>query len=282
MADANWFYSSLAQSAATIIGIIAGFLVTGVLRQRAMTVDARRALLLRARAFDALIQPTIQPLVDVVAPWDRHIEALEDESDGLITFTFPALKGLDGSGIQGPLAVTLSASDREELRKFRAAVMELIVTTSDKYFAYLLRGDEGARTQLHSAVRFVGLRAQHLEEMWKDRPDQLGLLTRGGLERMLTFKRTADVYLTLLDASRKAAVSPSFYWALGLLAFLSVFGVVAPLSVLDARSVGERTIFLVLFATGLTGILLFLWLQLRSIIQTLHIDPDAVDSEPVG
>lgn len=32
--DPNWFYSSLAQSAAAIVGIIGGFLVQGLLRQR--------------------------------------------------------------------------------------------------------------------------------------------------------------------------------------------------------------------------------------------------------
>jgi hypothetical protein len=89
--DPNWFYSSLAQSAAAVVGIIGAFLVSYLLGQRGSALEQRRAMLQSARAVRRLLIGFTFDIESYLAWYEKQVRPHLEKSgpisvDGVVGF----------------------------------------------------------------------------------------------------------------------------------------------------------------------------------------------------
>jgi hypothetical protein len=185
-------------------------------------------------------------------------------------------------GVTGPLRVEVSEHDAPLVLALLEHSKDMILATADPKFRRLLLGDESAYDRLDEVLQKIMREELHTWNDWANRGLEIKVLVQNFDEPLRLLSAAANEYRVLLDASRRSAVPRSFYWSLVLFAFLALVGVIWPLSQLDARTDQDKILMLVALGIGLAGLLLFLWLQLRVVLDALRITPDAVDHEPIA
>jgi hypothetical protein len=244
--DPNWFYSSLAQSAASIVGILAAIL-TGRLQMQYSLASQEN---LRAEGF--LRQLSVE-LTRVLSPLRHFVRESEQQLNRLHTELELGTKQFD-------IPVWYSPFERTEAAVVGLAPDRLPIEKA-RYVAApnLLRSLEAVQTS-PSAEELVA-RLAALSSLQVAIPDEM----RTGL-RVVTSHgdHFVESYRKLLAES-----APSINWALWLcLLSLSLGSVVWPLCYLSGYETSERTWMTFVFSVTIIALLAYI---LRQLISNLNL-----------
>jgi hypothetical protein len=263
MDDPNWFYSTLAQSAAAIVGVSGGFLASSLIRQREVIAERRQELLDRISSFRTSVE-NLRGLGDRLVQGVDRLRAEPQPETGSLRIN-PNSLGLGTFSMQNGPAGFVDVSP-EDLMRFDA----LRVIAKEFADAAGALANPGA---LEDALfRRSGLTVPE----WLNEPFDQSLFARDQTDQTLErFMRIGDQRnaarafwqgipqqysdLSQLYESFRAAVTPrSSYALLGLLAGLLIAGVVLPMMSLSAKSGGSKAALLVVFALLAMGVLVYL------------------------
>src|SRR2546425_1803189 len=114
--DPNWFYSSLAQAAAAIVGLVGGFIVAALLRQREQIAGRREDLVRNAKAIKRAIEIHGPAASEVVAWIDQQLVAMPAIGTAKQISRIPQLTG---GFMDNPEAWVVSQDDAAQLRELR-------------------------------------------------------------------------------------------------------------------------------------------------------------------
>jgi hypothetical protein len=247
--DPNWFYSSLAQCGAAVVGLLGGVLVTRLQRQIAETQEPRRA-------FDQWrtdLAATLRQHVPRAEEFRQEIEALLDKAAGPVELkgTPPTTFGVrqqfpapSNSAIVNNYAVTaeLLQQQRERLS---------VVTEATR----LLRALQGAKTPEEACAVSAQLQMLDSKAGSDAGPIAADYVARTGA--IMTYAtRLRDI------ASTKAATV-----VLGVLATLCAAGIIAPLAYLTALEGASKVVLLSIFAMTLGALLIYIRYQITELTQ---------------
>lgn len=245
--DPNWFYSSLAQSAAAIIGLLGAVLVSRLLQQLSVVRESKSILIQDYLKLRSSLHGTSRHLQDYVAFLIREIpeinKALEQGySDREVSheITFSGSRGSSESW-RVPVSQEILSDRRRDLNLCQITIPALestiaIVKLSDLDQA-LIRIRELEPRFPHEAKSTLG---QHI-------PQLAGLADR--------------------CASYKAKLVPnSFIVMLVIIAWLSIASVIIPLGFLAARIEDNSKLLLISgFALGILGVLVYFGVLIKEV-----------------
>jgi hypothetical protein len=267
--DPNWFYSTLAQSTAAIVGLAGGFFVQRLLAQRSELAADRELLRERFQSVMKNVTELRSRVLAVVGAMDRGLEEIEKLKDeGREDFTlhtayFFTLSHSRSYG--GGMVPTAAVSEAEEpIRDTRDAMLELtdvLPTTPEGLFEML---DRSGRLEVGSH--------RWLEEEQEDR-------SPGGIEpgtfwewlphqRFLAaaaydgVQKSADSLGHEIAVFRTRLVPATFYALLAILAGLLVAGVITPLFFLSADDGVSKPVLIALFIPLSLGFLAYVGYEL--------------------
>lgn len=136
--DPNWFHSSLAQSVAAIVGIVGGFILTAVLRQRDNVAQYRLELVRNARNAQSRWRACIRGR-QAFLNWSEQYA--KDENTYTTAAPVP-ITALDGTSEQ---PARLSEEDIADIREFEREARSIIDQFGD--LDTLLNADRKDRPQ---------------------------------------------------------------------------------------------------------------------------------------
>jgi hypothetical protein len=244
--DPAWFYSSLAQAAAAIIGLLGAILLAQLLRHADDMAKSRNELVTRFRAQRS---------------FGKERRAWAEEYKGFLQERIAALQAQEAQGI-GALAIhkEMSWSSRSGGSLGSITVNQAMIDGATENLTYCdpVFGAFGPVTESESvndsAKLAKGLRDASAE--WGDPP-------RG-------FTESAADTLEAIGADarlhNRRALSARVWLLLVVLAWLAIVGVIAPLGwlvVTDAA--GTQKVLLTLFAVGIVGLFIYLGDTLLSV-----------------
>lgn len=265
--DPNWFYSSLAQSAAAVIGVIGGFVISSLLRQRE-ELSVHRATLLKIAAEVVRAQQNVfKPRADWRDWWTKtkeEIEATRSSTSALI----PTL-GL--SGTKGPINVTATAAEIALLDEAHEQCSRLVEALKrDALGRFFLRPDKS--DDLLRTLITVSADEWRIRQQWRP---QNGWLSRvlddedGELARLI---RSVSDYRDAHARAERGFAPRYYYFLVALLAWISAAGVLYPLLRLSAHADIEKWILAALFGVGLVGVLGFVIVLVRDVRRIIRIE----------
>jgi hypothetical protein len=249
--DPNWFYSSLAQSAAAIVGLLGGLLAAGLIRRREEAAAARVDLLTRAGRHFAAYRALVGPRTRLLNWWDLTVRPQLEA--GMEVVTVPDLVSVTDAGIRGPLYLKMSHADQTQLTALIAQSRTIVRDFSDAGLSKLFLGRPDARfgEALAASANF-----QHdLETTWRPDDRQLFAIVKGGTELISHYSMTFAEFALASQQARLATPTRAYWRVLIMLAFIAVSCVVLPLAQLSAHSASDRIVFLLCFAAGMAGVL---------------------------
>jgi hypothetical protein len=251
--DPNWFYSTLAQSTAAIVGLGGGFLVQRILHQRSEIATPRSDLLENTRRhWEVVAQARLRARQVAVSLTEVLEEGQAREAAGFGSFrpTKNIYVYEHGRGVQGranglPLeldfgVLTKLADSAAAAAEFRAA----LPATFDDLVSQLEKGgslEVGDASWLEAPFEaqpgwgepFVDLMVSqrlNFQSLWRDLKNE-----------------TAPYGVALRDFKARL-VPASFFRLLAVIVGLLLFGTIAPMLYLSARDEGSRALLLVPFA----------------------------------
>jgi hypothetical protein len=234
--DPNWFYSSLAQSAAAIIGVVAA-VALGRLQQQVSTL---RALQGDADAAALDLWQELNKTEETLATFIAYAESTKTR----------LREDVGGSGVALPAERTLTfavlqperITSREEANKYANAIdsrLRLALDIKSRVTALI-----GAKTAkdivaANAFLKFYG--AQLFDEP----------ADRHLLDRIILHANAVATYATRMESERSPTIA---VLTVVILVWLAVFGVVCPLSYLSAYDIVEKHRALVFFAIGIASL----------------------------
>lgn len=248
--DPSWFYSSLAQSAAAVIGLMGALFLSRLLQRMGEVAESRSRLL---EEFKSVRQGMRNIKVQFVQPYAEWIDASLPGAEEAVRAGRPLTMGRmrsfnsDVSG-QWPVDAAMVdgwRTDREDCDQL-VALLDGAAAVTDIH---------GLDPLIRALRAFVGehdgRRSAQVAQDWL-RP----------LERLA---RLSDIHHT--------QVLPRSAWTmLAILAFLGAVGVIAPLGFLIVGSVSTpQKLLLSGFAVGLFGLLVYLGLTMRDLREAGHL-----------
>jgi hypothetical protein len=242
LADPNWFFSTLAQSAAAVIGIVGGFFVSRLLQQSA-TVESSKAHLLddfvglrnrfhtSADGLRAFVGWTEEVLPLARAALERGEPSIEITHQ--VSFRGGAWSGGQAS------AYAVSPAQLDELDREQALALELVPL-------------------LDGVVRLTNVAdLRRATAAIEDRLDAIPENARAPYRQLID---DADALSRSADAHTAQAVPPYTRALLVLLAWLAVVGLIVPMAYLaNGGHTESKDILLAAFAVGITLLGLYLW-----------------------
>lgn len=267
--DPNWFYSSLAQSTAAIVGLGGGFLVQRLLQQRNEIAEPRARLrsdLLRSYTdFNSLrqqalnVRDSMMAAVDEANRYDRdQFKAFEVRG---VIHAFHDRLGTSGlSGIAG--AIEFSELPKfEEAQRIASALADALPADYEEYVDALNGGrlDMPANAAWLEEPAEAPRPADAVTNVLQLLPYQRDIARRLWSKQKATF----DADVPKLRGFRDRLVPRRFYWLLTVIGALLGVGVVAPLLYLTAHGPGSKSYLLVLFVILSFGFFAFIADELR-------------------
>jgi hypothetical protein len=280
--DPNWFYSSLAQAAAAIVGVVGGFALTAVLRARETAARYRTALLRTART----VRSTASNVTDMRVPflsWYRSdVEPhLADRVGSEVTFQ--TRRCLAAGSLPGG-RWRIEPTDAEDFRVLAADAEEFVKLFAPAILAKVLHGSSKQREGLEA--RLDALRARHveIEARWQSR-SEMSPIVHEGTSRIDALRSCLGTYHRELREAEAGVIPESLVWAFTLLTVLGVAGVIVPLGLLDARppypspvgALDSKGMLLAFFTAGLVGLGYFIIREIREVRGLLLIRPADLD-----
>lgn len=300
--DTNWFYSTLAQATAAIVGLAGAFLIQRLLIHRSEIGPARQEvrevaqevlaelheLSTRAKVVSASLRDALREVES------RRKAGRQPRVTTPLLLFGPELRMIEAAGIRQPPTGELSASESfsmaiEDLRQFYEFLDQLdwaAFVTDLRVLGELRREPpiwQGKRT---IAPRdWLPMEDDDPRTLSKFRDDASGwrhvmtMRARGRTSQSMwrtvrEQRRFAEEHLgRCRDESRNCGIKieilrsrlmpQSLYYLLGILAVLLVIGVIVPMFFLSAESGPSKYILLGLFALFVTGFLGFYGYELR-------------------
>jgi hypothetical protein len=259
--DPNWFYSSLAQSAATIVGIVGAFLVAYVLGQRTAALEERRALLQAARDADRLVATLVVKIRD-------HLEWYEEEIR-------PHLGERGVVRVQGVVGLSawrgeeqtwiIHDGDADLFRKAEDALRGVLEALGEEAADNWLSTNALLRIRVHTALRLARIAIDTAQDEWAIRLDVVPLVFKdpeATVASALLKLTEVDKRLERLGDRR---IPPPFMASVILLGVIATGSVMVPLGFLSAQREVDRVVLLSIFGAGLIALVGTLSWQLRQI-----------------
>lgn len=267
--DPNWFYSTLAQSTAAIVGLGGGFLVQRLLQQRNEIAAPRAKLrsdlfvsygdLNSRRGQAACVRDTMNNAIEEANRYDRdEFNAFEIRGD--VHAFHHQLGAVDQSGLGGPI-------EYSELRKFEEAhtIAKTLTDALPANFEQYVDALAGGRLEAPPGAAWLDERpeAQPLAEsetnVMRLLPYQRDIARRFWSQAKAVF----DADVPKLAGFRDRLAPRRFYGLLVVIGALLAFGIVAPLSYLTARGGGSKGLLLIAFVILSFGFFVFIADELR-------------------
>lgn len=269
--DPNWFYSTLAQSTAAIVGLAGGFLAARLTTHRAEIASARERLkndfdnaligieLLRAKVEVGSVRERIHAFL-------KEVDAGNAVAEGLPLPLTDRLPTLSQRVRTAPGTAPLTEGQRDQLGQF--------ADTVDRLYHVL----EAITPKQLADLLWQGRALRAATEPWLDEPAELPNQLPGSfwdelsLERehaKLWYQQVRASHASLLGRMRvfRARLIPkTFYYLLGDLIVFLIVGTIVPMAYLTARSTSGKTLLLLAFgvcAVIVVVILLVEMLQIR-------------------
>jgi hypothetical protein len=283
-ADTNWFYSTLAQSTAAIIGLAGGFLVQQLLTQRTTMAQDRGSLRVSfvtewasfAGADARLaIEQVKQAMIDGIAVAEQQQTA---GADRFAPPTWDRLFSLSHSrgqwnGSAQPVAFDVAIPAMCDLRDAAHDFLNDAPGTEAEYHKRIRTGKG-----LGSAPAWMAKLQQPPEPwsndpstFWDYMPRQRWLLA----QIWMSCDAHAKDFGTKLAAFRSRLVPSSFYVLLVILFGLLAAGVIAPLFYLSARSDASWIVLIALFIPLAAAFLAYMVWELHRLRQAADMTRDA-------
>ena len=267
MGDPNWFYSTLAQSTAAIVGLSGAFMVQRVLMQRSEVASERFDLRANLRSFYedriALEAGDAQQIADLASqivesppapgfdPFQIYVPELSTGQRLIRIVT------VQPGEVTGEMVRDL-ASVRDAMASYR----DVFPATFDEFIGQLERDGE-----IGIANRNHWLKV----EPWRGgtKPDAnatylawLPFAQEIARERWRTLVDESRRWGTEVRGFRARLVPRSFYVLVGVLVAMLVIGVVVPLTQLTASSVASKLWLTIAFAVLALTFPVYVWIEL--------------------
>jgi hypothetical protein len=242
LTDPNWFFSTLAQSAAAVIGIVGGFFVSRLLQQSATVESSKAHLLDDFVALRNRFHTSADGLRAFVGWTDEVLpQAREALGRGESTIEITHQVSFRGGAWSGGQAVAYAVSPEHlaELERERALGLELVPL-------------------LDAVVRLTNV--AELRATTDAIEDSLESIPENARAQYRQLIAEADALARAADAHTAQAVPPYTRALLVLLAWLSVVGLMVPLGYLaNGHNAASKDVLLGAFAVGITLLGLYLW-----------------------
>lgn len=242
LTDPNWFFSTLAQSAAAVIGIIAGFFVSRLLQQSATVESSKAHLLDDFVALRNRFHTTGDGLrafvgwTDEVLPLAR--QALERNEPTIQITHQVSFRGGAWSGGQA-VGYDVSPAKVAEMERERSVAVELL-------------------PRLDAVVRLTNV--ADLRRATAEVEDRLDEVPENARAPYVQLIDDADRLARAADAHTAQAVPPYTRALLVLLAWLAVVGLIVPLVyLLNGGHAEAKDVLLAAFGVGIMLLGLYLW-----------------------
>lgn len=267
--DPNWFYSTLAQSTAAIVGLGGGLLVQRLLQQRNEIAEPRAQLRsdllqsytdlhsLRQQALN--VRDTMKDAIDEANRYDRdQFNAFEIR--GVVHAFHDRLRTSGQSGIVGTIEFS-ELPKFEEAHRIASALAKALPADYEQYVDALARGrlDTPANAAWLYEPAETKRPADSVTNVLQLLPYQRDIARRLWSEAKAVF----DADVPKLAGFRDRLAPRRFYWLLAGIVGLLAVGVVVPLLYLTARGTGSKASLLVPFAILSFGFFAFVADELR-------------------
>jgi hypothetical protein len=276
--DPNWFYSTLAQSTAAIVGLAGGFIAARLTTHRAEIAQTREPLkgefdMIAARAAGYL--GTIDSMRQQLRDFLQDVDSTQAVKKDVTLPLTDRLPNLSRRGSSAPGSAPLTQDQRDRLDGF-AEVIEGLYRVLQ------------AMTPQHMAERLRnGQELRAPEEPWLDEdpgilPDQPATYWDDlELQRpyaQLWYQEIRGMHSALIPRVRALTsrlVPRTFLFLLIDLTVLLAVGTIAPMAYLSARSATTKTIFLLAFAVCALGVAVILLLEMVQIRKAGDLSRDS-------
>jgi hypothetical protein len=253
--DPNWFYSTLAQSIAAIVGLLGGFLAQQLLAQRREVGELREAVRQRAsHEFTANIEPlrvATQMVIDSLGEIEDRLAQAQEQGERDTSIPNPVECAVLTPPPQGPASVSLGLAERvavEELPRLKqgiavATALRDSLPASFEDYSDCLRVKDGLGRPASAALQ---------EPPWSDvrKPEPgpgfgmwLALQRDVAAEHWMRLVESSDPIAEHLRNFRARLVPSSLYWLLIILGVLITTGVAAPIYMLATLDDQRRSAF---------------------------------------
>jgi hypothetical protein len=266
--DPNWFYSTLAQSTAAIVGLGGGFLVQRLLQQRNEIAEPRaqlRADLLSSyadisavRQQAVTVRDSLAGAIEEASRYDRgQFNAFQIR--GAVYAFHPRLGTSGQSGLVGTIEFT-DLPQFEEARTAAGTLAEALPAEFEDYLDTVTAGGLSAPT----------------DAAWMDEPAAAAPPdTLTDVRHLLPYQRDLARHrwseakaivgrdVPSVTGFRDRLAPRRFYWLLAVIGALLLAGVIVPLLYLTARGGGSKTLLTVPFVILSAAFFAFIGDELR-------------------
>ena len=269
--DPNWFYSSLAQATAAIVGVVGGFVLSAILRQRDIASQRRLQLRRLGREIRADCRGLTARRAQAAWLGEEILPQLKNPPS-----TTSRLVGVKGTRWAGE-AWSSQAGEAVTLGELHEHDRRLIQEFADSRLDSIFNARAVQRSALLQRIDKIIATDQRLAAVFNPRADGFRLLFGDAVPDAQNLRNRLQHFYALDDEISSTIVPASFRVSVYLLAFLSGFGVIVPLDRLSANSVAERTLFVAVLGLGLFGLLTFIYWQLRELRSLVRLHPSELD-----
>jgi hypothetical protein len=267
--DTNWFFSSLAQAAAAIVGLLGAILVAELLRQREVAARWHGRLVRSATALTAQARTVLAPRQMFVRLWETRLgAALNGPLPMRIQLPItPMLRG----GTAEPRWIDIHDADRQGLEALLAEAHQIGEMFAPQPLATWLNGGRDGGPDVPAIARYIE-RAETLEDLW--RGTTLEPLVSGSSAALRELVKRIREYDRLRGQATRALGLWTLRGSVLAIAIISITSVVYPLAQLSAPTVDERTRSILVFGGALLGLIAFLWRQIEAQADALRMPTD--------
>ena len=264
--DPNWFYSSLAQAAAAIVGIVGGFVLTAVLRHREQAATRRTQLAQDGKQMSSSVHDLASAHRQFVDWFDESIAPLLNSGE-IGTHALPKVVMLRG-GVYDGGDLLIGSGDFDLLRRMRkvAGRWSVLLGGMDKTTA-LLQTKRVERRRLVEELETAIHELFSIDEAWRAAHPggNVGQIAAGSSVLVSNARDRMREYFAKLGVAEREAVPRTLYAAVLLLGFLATVGVIIPLTQLSAFETAHKIWLTASFGAGLAALLGFVLNEVRRV-----------------
>jgi hypothetical protein len=266
VSDPNWFYSTLAQSTAAIVGLAGAFLAARLIAHRGEMADERAGLLAEFRQLSQNVRQAERDSAAFLAGIANVVTNVSGSSKetqeppvlALGNMLSPlGVSMIGGWSMPGTMGVTEGViAALEEARPFGAGLYEELSALSERELARRLRDGESLTPKSQAWLGQGSAQLPDSRDYWE-------LLDKNELVAQWVWDRIREQYERLnaeLRTFRSRLVPSTTIVLIALLGSLLIAGTIVPMAALSAHPGGGKTALLTAFsvlAIGVVGLLAY-------------------------
>lgn len=250
--DPNWFYSSLAQCAAAVVGLMGAILATRVQHELAMVQSTYEEVVRLARRFRAELQiyiDELQKFFNFRGHLITEIEGALDRGETRIKVNGDVY--INGGGSSGERTIEVNQGILEEYKKLHVSVGCAIA---------ILRDYPNLDSIAH--VRAMEPSLTRLETILS--PDYPRNLIEGWCNSSRSIEKAYTTHLSAISIRIPSILTVILGW-------LCIFGLIVPLWYLSAHGINSKAILLGAFALGVVSIPTYIGIELIRIYRMRRV-----------